>query len=122
MEEQLIYLASPLTDDSYLVKEIRAAQVGDCAAYLMTKGHIIFSPVAFGWAIQKFRSMPTDWEYWKKVCRAYLSRCQVIAVLMIDGWRESVGIQEELKIAEELDISIVYVDPVTYAFYLSPLA
>lgn len=118
----MIYIASPLTSDSFLEKEIRAAQVGDCCAYLMSEyGYVVFAPVAFGWAIQKFRNMPTDWEYWKKVCRAYISRCQTVAVLMLPGWRESTGIQEELKIAAELNIPVIYIDPRDYKMYINPL-
>ncbi len=43
--------------------------------------------------------------------RALLERCDQLVVLMLDGWRESVGVQAEILIASELGIPTRYWEP-----------
>ena len=121
MIEELIYLASPFSTEDRIEKEVRFLKSCDCCAVLMEAGHMVFSPIAFGWPVAKMRDMRTDWEYWEKVCRAYISRCQSMAVLMLDGWKDSTGVKAEMDIAEELGIPIVYVDPTDYKIYNNPI-
>ena len=37
-----------------------------------------------------------------------LEMCHEVVVLMLDGWRESVGVQAEIAIARELEKPITY--------------
>lgn len=55
--------------------------------------------------------MPTSWEFWSQADREYLARCDVLAVLTLAGWRESVGVQAEIQLAHVLGLPVVFVAP-----------
>lgn len=109
-DKPLVYLASPYTHKDALVRDMRAAAVTIMAHKMMQEGIIVFSPVSYGHTIAKLGDMPTDWQYWEKTCRAYLSHSHKIVVLMLQGWEESTGVTEELKIAKELGIDVEFVN------------
>ena len=102
----MIYLAAPYTHDDPEVREQRFLMVNKVASHLMRKGKMVFSPISHGHPIAKAGGLPTDWEYWGAYSRHMLSLCSKLIVICIDGWDESVGVQGEIKIAEELGIPI----------------
>lgn len=106
----MIYLASPYTHPDTHIREWRFREACRAAAALLRAGVTVFSPIAHSHPIARF-GMPTSWEFWSQVDREYLSRCDVLAVLTLAGWRESVGVQAEIQLACELGIPVVYVSP-----------
>ena len=109
MERTLVYLATPYSHKDWDVRERRFEKVNQVAGELLTRGEIIFSPISHTHPIAKVCDLPKDWEYWDGLCRAYMACCYKMYVLMIDGWKESVGVQAEIKIAEEAGMEIVYI-------------
>lgn len=110
---KLIYLASPYSHPSTDVREHRFQQVCAAAAELMAQGHIIFSPIAHTHPIALQGSLPLGFDYWKRVDEVYLSRCDELWILTLDGWKDSTGIRGEIKIAQQLGMPIRYVNPST---------
>jgi hypothetical protein len=55
--------------------------------------------------------LPTDWEFWQRYNIEHLQRCDEVAVLTLDGWRESIGVQTEIRIASELGKPVSYLAP-----------
>jgi hypothetical protein len=55
--------------------------------------------------------LPTDWQFWEPFDRHQLERCDEVVVLTLDDWRESVGVQAEIRIAAEYGIPVRYVAP-----------
>lgn len=106
----MIYLASPYTHPDYRVRQWRFRQACRAAADLLRAGVSVFSPIAHSHPIACC-GVPTNWEFWSKVDREYLTRCDVLAVLTLPGWRESVGVQAEMKLAVELHLPVVFVEP-----------
>ena len=106
----MIYLSSPYTDPSLEVRAWRFCAACQAAAHLMRSGHVVFSPVAHTHPISLF-GLPTDWGFWERQDRSLLERCDELVVLMLDGWRESVGVQAEIQIATELGIPTRYWNP-----------
>ncbi|MCI0333654.1 MAG: DUF1937 family protein [Planctomycetes bacterium] len=106
----MIYLASPYTHQDANVRQWRFHEACRAAAALLRAGVTVFSPIAHSHPIARF-GMPTSWEFWSQVDREYLSRCDVLAVLTLAGWRESVGVQAEIELAREMGIPVVYVAP-----------
>ena len=52
--------------------------------------------------------MPSSWEFWKAIDTEIIKRCdRVIVADNIPGWDESIGVLEEMKIAEEHGIDVV---------------
>ena len=50
----------------------------------------------------------TDYAFWETWCIEFLRKCDMLLVLMADGWETSVGIQAEIALATELGIPIKY--------------
>jgi hypothetical protein len=117
MTGELIYLASPFTTDDATEKRWRFEQVCKAAGKLMKEGKIVFSPIAHGWPIAEQCELPTDWEYWKENCTAFVTRCQSMCVLDLPGWAESTGVQAEIDIAEDMCIPICMMNHVTGLCY-----
>jgi nucleoside 2-deoxyribosyltransferase len=107
----MIYLASPYSHPDAIVRERRFRAACSAAARLIRSGEIVFSPVAHCHAIA-LCGVPTDWRFWERHDRRFLEFCDEVVVLMLDGWRESVGVQAEIEIAEELGKPVRYLEPV----------
>jgi len=103
----MIYLASPFNHPDPLVREQRFQAASRAAAALVRAGVTVFSPIAHSYPIA-LHGVPTTWEYWARVDCELLSKCDVLAVLMLPGWDNSAGVQAEIAWAQELGLPIVY--------------
>ena len=106
----MIYLASPYSHPDPSVREFRFREACRAAAKLMRLGKAVFSPIAHGHCICT-HGLPTDWRFWEPFDRVQLERCDEVVVLMLDGWRESVGVQAEIRIAGQLGKPVRYLEP-----------
>ena len=106
----MIYLASPYSHPDAAVREQRFHAVCRMAAALMQQGHVVFAPIVHGHPLVG-HGLPTDWLFWEQYDREHLRRCDELMVLRLDGWRESVGVAAEIRIAAELGKPVRYVDP-----------
>ena len=111
MVNSLIYLAVPYTHPDPKVREDRFNKINELAARLMKEGEFVFSPISHCHPIAKVGDLPKDWSYWNDYCVLMMKNCQKMIVLMVDGWKESIGVTEEIKIANERGIEVEYVDP-----------
>lgn len=112
-DRPFVYLACPYVHEERVVREARFVQVSKAAAHLMNQGHIVFSPITHGHPMAVNGGLPTGWQFWERVDKAFLQHCHTIVVLPIEGWRESKGLMAELKYARENNIEILYLDPET---------
>lgn len=103
----MIYLASPYSGNMRYNTEASAA----VAAAFMEQGEEIYSPVAHGHVISKFRAF--SWERWMSHCLDMLSRCDEMYVLQIPGWDTSEGVQREIDFCTEHDIPVHYIEAYT---------
>jgi len=106
----MIYMASPYSHQSHLVRQRRFEEACRAAAALLKAGVSVFAPIVHSHSIANY-GVPTSWDYWSRLDREYLALCDVVAVLTIHGWRESVGVKAEIELAEQLGIPVVYVAP-----------
>jgi Domain of unknown function (DUF1937) len=110
LSADLIYLASPYSHPDPEVREQRFQTVCKVAAKLMSKGHLIFCPIAHTHPLVIHGQLATGWEFWDKYDRAILSKCSEFWVVCLAGWQTSVGVQAEMAIAKELNLPIRFVD------------
>jgi hypothetical protein len=82
------------------------------AALLMAKGKLVFSPISHTHPIAMAGELPTGWSYWEAYDRAMLYCCEELIVLTLIGWKDSVGVSNEIRIATELGLTITYMAPV----------
>ena len=106
----IVYLASPFTHKDTAVREARYQAACRQAAEMMRCGIVVFSPIAHSVAIAA-HGLPIEWAFWEKYDRAFLEMCDEVWVLMLDGWKTSVGVQAEIAMAMALGKQVVFVEP-----------
>jgi nucleoside 2-deoxyribosyltransferase len=106
----VIYLASPYSHPDPAVRERRFRMACQAVAALLRSGQVAFSPVVHGHPLVE-HGLPTDWEFWQTCDRAFLEACDEVLVLMLDGWQESAGVWEEIRLAGELGKPVRYLTP-----------
>lgn len=104
-----IYLAIPYTHPDPAVRDERHDRVTAVTADLMSQGTLVFSPITYTHNMQKLYDMPTDWQFWQRMCCAFVSWADELWVLRLDGWKESVGVQAEIREAERQGKAVRYV-------------
>lgn len=106
----MIYLATPYTHSDPNVIEERFQRVTKVAGKLLENGEVVFSPITHCHEIAKLHNLPTNWEWWMKIDREYLSKCKVLYILTLDGWENSKGVNAEIALAKEFGLDIHLVD------------
>ena len=112
METSIVYLASPYSHKDVAVKEHRYELACKAAATLMERGDVVFCPIAHSHPIETI-GMTTvrDELFWLHQDFAILSKCTYLAVLCIDGWKESSGVRKEIEFAESMNMPVYYLTP-----------
>ena len=84
-----------------------------CAKYMLDNpGHYTITGLVHHYACQHEERLGTDWAFWKDFCEEFLAKCDKMVVITFDGWKESGGVQAEIKIAYELGIPVEYHKPI----------
>jgi len=108
----LVYLASPYSHPDDRVRHENYLIVTKIAADLVSRGHVVISPITYGHVLLDHAKMPTDWEFWENFCLTLLEKCDKILVCnTMVGWEKSRGVAQEIKYAEENNIKIEYIKP-----------
>ncbi len=106
----MIYLCSAYSHPDPAVRERRFDAACRAAAELTRQGRTVYSPIVHSHSISKY-GLPLNWAYWQRHDRRFIEACTEVVVLRIDGWKESVGIQAEIAIAQELGKPVTFLDP-----------
>lgn len=106
----LHYIAAPYTHPNKEVVNKRVEIVCKYSALLMKRGILNVSPITMGTGIFQYAELPSDWKFWNQLSFELLSRCDMLFVLKLDDWKESEGVQAEIKFAKEKNIRIEHVD------------
>lgn len=108
---KVIYVAAPYTHPDYKEIERRMLKVNwYCSVLLMKEQCAILSPLTMGHAWQETNdNLPHIGDFWLDWCQKLLDLASEIHVLKLDGWKESVGVQQEIRWAEGLGIEIKYI-------------
>jgi nucleoside 2-deoxyribosyltransferase len=106
----IAYLASPYSHPDPAVREERYRAACRAAAALLLAGQPVFSPIAHSHPLVEY-GLPADWSFWQRYDRELLERCDEVVVLMLDGWEESVGVREEIRLARAMGKPVRYLAP-----------
>ena len=106
----MIYLASPYTHVDAAVREERAKLAAIAAGRLMiSTGDCVYSPIAHGHAVyESHQELPLNWEFWRGQCFPVLDACSSMAVLMLEGYENSVGINAEVDYIKGQGKEVIY--------------
>lgn len=112
-----IYLATPYSFKSKipllgrLIMWCRCRTVTKVAAILMGEGHNVFSPITHSHHIARIGKLPQlDHEFWLRMDKWYVDRCDQVYVLNVVGWSKSVGVQREIEWAKEQNKSVYFIN------------
>ncbi len=103
----MIYLATPFSSPDIEVRQARYEEACRETAELLREGKIVFSPIVHSYPLTEY-GLPGDWEFWQKVDSHMLRKADRLLVLMMPGWKESIGVQAEITLAERLGIGVEY--------------
>lgn len=92
----MIYLASPYNSPSPSVMETRFEQACACAGAILSRGHLVYSPICHNHPIAVRYALPRDWSFWAKLDFQMLLAADHLYILDLDGWKESVGVSSEI--------------------------
>lgn len=106
----ILYLASPYGHEDPKVREKRFHHVNVCASAFLRRGIHVFSPISHGHPISEATGLASDWQFWKHHARLMLERSAAMVIFAIDGWAESIGVQEETRIANSLGLPVFFVN------------
>lgn len=104
----IAYLACPYASESGCLMHTRLRAVTKVAGRLMNKGQVIFSPLTHNAPIAKAVELPTNWDFWSRIDLAFLAQCDRLLVLTLTGWKDSIGVQAEIKAAKAQGIPVYY--------------
>jgi len=105
------YLAVPYSDKDENVMQHRFNVVTKVAAELMKQGKEVFSPITHSHpiALHLDAGAAVDWQAWEKFDTKMLKCCDELYVLMLAGWRDSVGVEAEMQLAKDLGMKITFI-------------
>ncbi len=106
----MIYLASPYWHTDPAVRNQRFRAACRATAQMIRQGITVFSPVVYGHALVG-EGLPGDWSFWEGHDTDYLMLSDEVVVLQVDGWEESEGVREEVRLAAALGKAVSYADP-----------
>lgn len=110
----LVYLAAPYSDKDPDVKEQRIANFCLVDAKLSLNGYYTVSPLLKSLLFRYTTKVPSTWEFWQQYSEELLKPCKKMFVIMLDGWKESEGVQAEIELANKYNIEIEYINPGEY--------
>ena len=98
-----IYLAGPYSHEDDKIKESRFVALTRAAGIIVQKNHHVMSPITHSHPIAMYSELPGSWEYWREMDLEFIRWCDEMWVYHLPGWERSIGLNEEKKIAGELN-------------------
>lgn len=110
----IVYLAAPYSHSNEGVRLWRYQAITAVAAHLISKGAVVFSPITMTHPIdiilaEEGATLGSD--YWVDFDTSFMQFCSEIAVLRLDGWQESRGVQREIAFFKANKRAIRYIEP-----------
>jgi hypothetical protein len=116
-KKTLVYLACPysLRDETKKHREdeivlSRFHNVTIAAGLLIEKGYAVYSPITQSHMIKSKVDLPGDWTFWKEHDKRFIDVCDVLFVLMLEGYENSIGVNEEVSYALEQQKEIRFIN------------
>ena len=110
----MIYLASPYSHPIQEIVEDRVRQTMKCLAALLRQGKFVWSPIIHNHDMTVLYDLPKDAKYWQRFSIDFLRKADGLYVLKLPGWRESVGVAEEITFANSIYLPTTYLLPEDY--------
>ncbi len=106
MNSKRIYLSIPYTK---VDKEESFRVANQTAAFLISQGYLVFSPISMTHEMAVQHGLPVEWDFWKELDESFIQWADELYVCVLDGWLESTGVQAEIKIAGLFNKPVRYI-------------
>lgn len=103
-----VYLGSPYTHPDEAIREARYLEAERAMVQMLKDGTHTYSPIVMTHTAAQRYGLPQESSWWRANNYAFLGMASELRVLMIEGWRESLGLSDEIKMANLLGIPISY--------------
>jgi hypothetical protein len=100
------YLASPYSHPLATTRELRYRDARQATAWLLRHRIWAYSPIVHTHEMAIAGGMPADAAFWQDYNHAMIDQADELLVLTIEGWKESVGVTEEITYASDLNLPI----------------
>jgi Domain of unknown function (DUF1937) len=108
MTEDFWYLATPYSKYAE-GREMAYAHASQAAARVLQKGIKVFCPIAHTHPMALFGNLPThDYKLWLGADQPFIDHAEGLLVVMMPGWKESFGVQFEIKEFKRQKKPIIY--------------
>lgn len=106
----LAYLSAPYSNVPDKQK-LMTAVMKTSGEYMVTHpGVHVISPLFNHFSQHLVPAMGTTYDFWSAYSRDLLRRCDLLLFMTYPGWDVSAGMQDELKLANELNIKVEYLN------------
>lgn len=105
-ELKLIYVAAPYSHESQEVRDKRAHIIFRYTEFLMASDLVAFSPITYGRVFEE-AGHKSDFNTWKEFNKTILYASTHVHILCLPGWKNSVGVRQENRWAEQLRKPVV---------------
>lgn len=117
----LIYVASPYTAKGFpkelkkTIERQRASLITKIIGQLQDKHEAAFiGPITQSHHTAKHMDSKTEkFACWRDIDLTYISHCEQVWVVTMNGWDKSTGVLAEIAFAEQEDIPVFFIDPKT---------
>lgn len=104
-----VYIASPYSHSDRKIRTQRYYAAMEYTAKLLNDGIHCFSPIVHSHALAQDHDLPLESDFWREWNYSMLEHASELRVLMMDGWSESKGVDDEITRAQELGIAVTLV-------------
>lgn len=106
----IAYLASPHSHPDPTIRDHRYSKTMWALAKLIEQQHQVYSPIVHCHPMAIVHNLnQLDYHYWQAFDEGMIRRLDEFWILVIDGWRESVGMRSEYQYARSLGKPIRHV-------------
>ena len=109
-----VYLGLPYSHPQKKVMKSRFNAANKAAAHLIKNGFNCLSPISHSHPISQHLNNSDDSAFWTAVDEYWQRQCDQLIILTIPGWRESLGLKKEIKLAMEIGQKVFFMDPDSY--------
>lgn len=104
----MIYLASPYSSPDPKIRQARYELTCEAVVNFLHRDFHIYSPIVHCHEIAQLGNLPTDFAFWRAYNFNMISCSRKLFVLCLPGWKESIGVINEIEYAKQLGMHIVF--------------
>ena len=105
-----IFVSVPFNHTRPAMVEFRLEMLNQYMVELIRKDFTPYSTVQAMMPLVYDFELETSYEYWKAHCERMIDASNALHVLMLPGWRSSVGVTDEIEIALRNNVPVSYID------------